>query len=220
MSDILLGMIIGGVIGVVGSAVVAWIQGHYSLSGKREENSARQQQQSTQIQHEKDSQLISRLIARRLSYLEPLSSHLSALYTALDNYQKKLIEILNPYFRDPKSDKIQVPEVNKQEFGRQLRSTKTSFGAIITPRAKIWEASSHVADLKLLKEINALSKTIRAFYAACQEMYGSFNDSTTGHDFVYDFESLVESITSIELDISNAHRRIDSLLAGVDEDDE
>ncbi|MFO7772838.1 MAG: hypothetical protein R6V59_02690 [Dehalococcoidia bacterium] len=80
MSDIVLGMIIGGLIGVVGSAVAALIQGYYSLKGRREENSARERQQSMQIKHEKDSQLIAMLIATRSSYLKPLSSYLSVNY--------------------------------------------------------------------------------------------------------------------------------------------
>jgi gas vesicle protein len=220
MSDVLLGMIIGGVIGVVGSAVVACIQGYYSLKTKGEENSALQHQQSTQIQHEKDSQLISRRIAVRSRYLEPLTSHLCSLYTAMNKYQEKLIEILHPYYHDRKTDEIQVPKVNKQEFMRQLTAIQSTLEAISTSRDKIWEVSPQVADLKLIQELTVLSKAATAFYAAHTEMYRSLHDSTTEQDFVYDSKAIMESLRKVELSISSGHLRIESLLAGVDEDDE
>lgn len=217
MSDIVQGMIIGGIIGVVGSAVVAWIQGHYSFKGKKEENLARQHQQSTQIQHEKDSQLISRRIAVRSRYLDPLSSHLSSLHTSINNYEEKLIGVLRPYYRE--GEEIQVPEVNKQEFIRQLKTTKSTHKAIFTPLDKVWEVSSQVGDPKLLQEVNVISDIVLAFYKACNEMYNSLVYSTTGQDLVYDFKAIVESMNNIRLGISGMHRRIESLLAGVDEDE-
>jgi len=218
MSDLLLGVIIGGVIGVVGSAVVAVIQGRYSFKCAREENVARQQQQSMQIQHEKDSQLLSRRIAVRSRYLEPLCSHLSSLYNSINNYEEKLIGVLRPYYRV--GEEIQVPEVNKQEFIRQLKTAKSTHEAIFTPLDKVWEVSSQVADPKLTQEVKVISNVILAFYKACNEMYKSLDDSTTGQDLVYDFKAIMESMGKIRLGISSAHRRIESLLAGVYEEDE
>lgn len=218
MSDIVLGMIIGGVIGVGGSAAVACIQGHYSLKGKREENLARQHQQSMQIQHEKDSQMLSRHIGVRSRYLDPLSSHLSRLYNSINNYEEKLIDVLRPYYRE--GEEIQVAEVNKQEFIRQLKTTKSTHKAIFAPIDKVWEVSSQVPDPKLTQEVKVISNVILAFYKACNEMYKSLNDSTTGQDLVYDFKAIMESMVKIRLGISSAHSRIESLLAGVDEKDE
>ena len=220
MSDIVLGMIIGGVIGVVGSAVVAWVQGNYSLKSKREENLALQQQQSTQIQHEKDSELLSRLIARRSTYLEPLSSHLSALYNSINNYEKKLVEILTPYYRDSKGDEIRVPEVNKQEFMRQIATAATAVEAISTSRDKVWEASSPVADIILIEQLTALTEAITTFYKAHTEMNRSFSGSKKRQDWVYDIVPMVKLMNKIQVNVSIAHYRIESLLAGVDENDE
>jgi hypothetical protein len=173
-----------------------------------------------QIQHEKDSQIISRRIAIRSRYLEPLNDSLSALFTYIDNYEKKLFEAMHPYYLDRKKNKVKVPEINKKEFVRQLTATNTEFEAICTVRDKIWGVSSPVGDPNLREDLSAQTKAATKFYDAHGEIYRSLNGSTTGQDWVYDFESLLKSLDDIQLTILSAYRRIESLLAGVEEDEE
>lgn len=220
MSDLLLGMIIGGLIGVGGSAITALIQGRYSLKARKEDNLAQQEQQSVKIQYEKDSQIISRRIAIRSRYLEPLNDSLSTLYASIDNYEKKLIQVLHPYYRGRKKYKVKVSEINKREFARQLATTETEHEAISTSRDEIWAASPRVGDLNLIDELTEQTEDVTKFYKGHSEIYDSLNNSKTGQDWVYDFASLLKSMDKIRLDISKAYRRIESLLAGVEEDEE
>jgi len=207
-------MIIGGLIGVASSAVTALIQGHYSLKGKREDNLARQNQQSTQIQHEKDSQLLSRRIAVRSRYLEPLTSHLSALYTSLGDYRLGLIGIITAYRRA--GEEIQVKQADKKEFMGKLDEIESKYETIGIAYDKATDASSQVADSELIKGIADLSKGVRDFYQGHVEMYGSLGNCEKEQDFVHDFKEIMNSIRKGQLSISTIHGRIEYLLAGVD----
>ena len=220
MSDLVLGMIIGGLIGVFGSAVTALIHGLYSLRSRREEILAQQQQQSVLIHHEKDSQVISRRIALRSKYLEPLNDSLSALYASIDNYEKKLLEVLTPYYSGSKKYEIKVSEINKKEFVRQLTTTDTEFDAIPAARDQFKGVPARVGDLDLVKKLNKQTKDLTEFYKAYNEMYYSLRNSKEEQDWVYDFTSTVKSMDNIRVGISNTYRRIESLLAGVEEDEQ
>jgi hypothetical protein len=218
VSDIVLGMIIGGVIGVVGSALVALIQGHYSLKSKREENLAREHQLVMQIQHEKDSQLLSRRIAVRSKYLEPLSSHLSDLYASFKDRKGEVIAILRKY--SSAEDKIHVREEDKEEFYQKLDEMEGTIESIGIVYDKTSAVMSKVTDDELTKIYNTLLDGIILFYKGETVMYRSLGDCKKGEDFVYDFEGIVNAINKVQLCIENMHRRIESLLAGGDAGDE
>lgn len=210
MIDLLLGVIIGGAIGLIGS----WIQGHYSLKGRREENSSRERQQSTQIQHEKDTQLLSRRIALRSKYLEPLNTHVSALYTAFDDHRTKLIGLIGTYGIG--ADKIKVDQSHAQEFARQLQHIEPTFDAMSTTLDKIRNLMPQVGDPDLLALYTGLLEATNAFYKSNVEMSRSLGAIEQGHDFVYDFDGIMNSISAIRSSVSSMQRRIESLLAGVD----
>ena len=140
MSDLLLGVIIGGVIGLVG----AWIQGHYSLKGKREENVARQQQESIRIRHEKNSQVISRIVEVRAKYLGPVSKQLGKVQTSMSDFRKELSDVIVPYIpeegrEEPGRCDVRVEAAKKQEFIQQLKSVDSRGLVIDTYRRRIHE---------------------------------------------------------------------------------
>lgn len=220
MSDIVLGMIIGGVIGVVGSAAVALIQGHYSLKGKREENLAREQQQSMQIQHEKDSQVLSRRISVSSTYLEPLSSDLCSLFIAVNNYMTELIRVLTPYYTAEERDEIKVPKAAREEFMREINLIQSTYMEIFVPRNKIYEDSARVADRKLTDQLNVLTRNVTAFYDTNSKTLRALYDSGTEEDLVCNFRELMQSIGKVSSLITTVNSCIESLLAGVEEDDE
>jgi len=209
MNDILYGTIIGGVIGVGGSAVVTWIQAHYS-----------RQQHLTQIEHEKNSQLLSRRIGVRSKYLEPLTSQLCSLYISINNCAGKLIEFTAPYYTGEKTEKIKVPKADKQEFIRQIYSIESIYTEISALDDKVFQTSGQVADPILVEKLTAVTQAITKFHEACNEMYRSLHGSAAEEDFVYDLKPLMKSIEKASLSIPNVHLRIESLLSGVDEDNQ
>ena len=219
MSDIVLGMIIGGVIGVVGSAVAALVQGYYSVKVKREENSALQHQQSTQIQHEKNSQQISRIIEVRVRYLDPLSNQLGKLLMTVSDFQDKLLEAIVPYIR--KEKEIHVKAADKQEFIQKLKTVKSASSALATSKTEIFETSMKVTDRELMELLQDLvTEKVHFVLGAYYKMNISLEKSTTGHDFIYDFEAMLKSIKDVNVCVARTNHRIELLLAGVDAYDE
>jgi gas vesicle protein len=213
MNDLLFGVIIGGLIGLVSSA----IQGYYSLKGKREDNLAREHQQSMQVQHEKDSQVLSRRIARRMLYLEPLSGHLSSLYTSICDYVDKLISILSPYYKDKEREEIQVRGVDKEKFRKRLLELNSTLAEIETVGRGLVKLTGQIGDLKLIKNLTVLYDSLTAFAESNTAMRKSLRNSTKEQDFVYDFEEIMKSTRKSRIDISDAQERIESLLAGIEE---
>lgn len=215
MSDLLLGVIIGGLIGLVGSV----IQGYYALKGKKEDNLVREHLQSMQIQHGKEDQLLSRRIAERRKYLEPLSSHLSSLFKSICNYEEKLIPMIAPYLKDKREDEIRVPEVHRQEFTQELLETGSAFKEISIAGSTMFKSSGEVADVKLLKHLSAIMRLLTVFNEHDKAMRRSLVDSTTVQAFEYDFKAIMESTQGNRLAISDAQERIECLLTGVSDDD-
>jgi hypothetical protein len=218
MSDLVLGMIIGGLIGVVGSAITAVIHGHYSLKTRREDILAQHQQQSLQIQHEKDTQRLSRLIARRSLYLEPLSTDLCSLSIAVSNYMSQLLTVLTPYYVSQKTDEIKVPKVAREELTRQMVQIQTTYTDIFARRRKVADDSAAVASPALTDKLTVLYKALTAFYDTNIKTVKTLLDTTTDEDLVYDLRPEMQSIMTVTLFITTVHSCIDSLLTGVEED--
>jgi hypothetical protein len=206
MNDILLGTIIGGAVGVTGSAIVAWIQARNS-----------QQQHARQIQHEKDSQLLSRRIAVRLRYLEPLTSHLCSLYISVNNCWHKLIEMTVPYGAREERQEVRVPKVDKREFIGKMETIEGIYREICGVHSKVYDAAGQVGDTILINKLADITNAIAKFYECYGEMYRSLNDTGAEEDLVYDFGPVMKSIQNVILSVPAAHVRIESLLAGVDE---
>lgn len=207
MNDVLLGTIIGGIIGVGGSAIAAWVQAHYS-----------RQQQSRQIQHEENREVIHRIIEVRARYLDPLSTQLGNLQAALSDFQDKLLDAIVPYTRGVKLGErvVDVEAVKKQVFIQRLKSVDSTFLAIETTRTRIQETSFNATDMNLRELLKALVFKAYELTMSYQKMKVDLTGSEDGHDFVYDFEQVIEPTKDVYISISKAHRRIESLLGGVD----
>jgi len=219
MSDILLGTIIGGIIGFACSAVVALINGYYSFKSKREDNLIRREELSTRIHHEKNSALISRIIEIRTTYLAPLSGQLGQLYTSMEDFRVKLITVITPYQHE--EDKTHVEEAKKQEFIRQLETVATALSGIDTHRTRIYGATCKVTDMNLRELLNDLIEKLYSLTVTYYKMHLSLlKETTTGHDFIYDFEALLKPVRDISISIGISNRRIESLRAGADAGDE
>jgi len=232
MSDIVLGMIIGGVIGVVGSAVVAWIQGHYSLKGKREENLARQQQQSLQIQHEENKELINRIIEARGKYLEHLSEQLGKLQTSVEDFGGKFLSVMVPYLNIGSEGsgtsemfekiegleevKIKIEAAKKKELMQQLETLESEISSISSIRKGIYETFFKVTDIKLKKLINDVVGRVFSLQEDYLKIKLDLAKSKDGHDFIYNLSTILKLVPEVSISTGHAHNRIESLLAGAD----
>lgn len=205
MNDILLGTIIGGVVGVTGSAIVAWIQARHS-----------ERQQSKQIEHEKDSQLVSRRIAVRSRYLEPLTSDLCNVYICASDCLRKLVELTGPYYSREGSEEVKVPAVDKEEFIGEMRKIRKLCEKIRDMEYEVFKTCGQVADTTLLDKLTAIPQAISAFRDACDEALGSLGESGAEEDFVCDFEPVTKEVEKILLRMPDIHGRIESLLAGAE----
>ena len=122
---------------------------------KKEENLTRQQEQSRQIEHENDSQIVSRRIIVRSRYLEPLSNHLCSLYTAIDKYTDAIISVINPYYIDRAREEVKVPEADKKAFIQGIEKKEKTFMEIFDPRSKVSQVSAQAADHRLTDKIKS-----------------------------------------------------------------
>jgi len=211
MNDILLGTIIGGTIGVAGSAVVAWIQEHYA-----------QQRQSTQIRNDKNREVIGRIIGVRARYLDPLSTQLGKLQAALSDFQDKLLEVIVPYTRGVKHGErvVDLQAVKKQVLIQQLKSVDSTLLTIETARTRVQETAFNATDNDLRQLLKALLFKTYELTKAYHKMQLELAASEEGHGLVYDFDQVIEPMTDVYIGISSAHRRIESLLAGADAGDQ
>ena len=230
MSDIVLGTIIGGAIAVVGSAVVALIHGYYSLKGKREENLLREQEQSTQIRHEKNTELIRRIIEVRKRYLEPVSEHLNRMQTPVSDFRHKLLIVIVKYRHEgseigeqsetSENNKVRVEAAKKPEFIEKLKSVGSVLSGIESSQKRIEEESLMAGDVKLTKLLAAV--VINTYYLR-RDYYDKKADLKGGKkdkDFMYDFQRIVDLTSDIRVSMAHANGRIASLLGGVDAGDE
>lgn len=236
MSDIVLGMIIGGVIGIVGSAAVALIQGHYSVKVKREDNLARQQQQSIQIQHEKNKELINRIIQARRKYLEHLSEQLGRLQTSVEDFGDNLLRVIVPYlprlnegststamFEEiERLEKVQIKidPTKKQQLSQQFETLQSEISSISTIRKEIYETFFKVTDIKLkelIRNVVQSSFTLQQDYLKCRL---DLAKTESGRDFTYDIAPILKLVPAVSVSTGHAHKRIESLIAGADAGDE
>ena len=211
MNDILLGTIIGGAIGVAGSAVVAWIQEHYS-----------QQRQLREIHYDKDRELIHRTVEVRAKYLDPLSSQLGKLQACLSDFQDRFYEAIMPYESGTEHGErvLQIEAEKKEVLIGQLKSVEGTVAAIETTRTRIEEAAFIATDMNLYEVLKALVFAAYHLTRAYYKMEGELRGSKNGEDFVYDVDQIIEPMKGVYAGISSSHRRIESLLAGVDAGDE
>jgi hypothetical protein len=234
VTDIVLGAIIGGVIALVGTAIGYVIQGQYALKNKREDNLIRMQELSTRIQHEKNSELTSRIIEARARYLDPLSDQLGELNTSTNDFRDKLLIVTVPYLREKnkileaseiseisRKCEIQVEEAEKQKFVKQLKTVESVLSTIDTRRTRIYESALKVTDLKL----GQLLRDLLAKVFSLGETYFKMNvslleENTTGHDFRYDCEPILKLVGDVNVRIAKSNHRIESLRAGADAGDE
>jgi len=226
MNDVLLGTIVGGLIAVAGAAVVACIQGYYSLKSKKEDSLILQQQQARQIQHDKNMELLRRIIEVRAKYLDPLSTYVGKLQNSLSDFQDKLFDVIVPYQREEneiregseirKKRVVQVEAAKKQEFIQQLKSVDSIVSEIQTTHTRIQDTSFNATDMNLRELLKDVVFKVYSLTIAYHTMRGDLGRSKTGQDFIYDFGQIIEPMKDVYISISHAHRRIESLLAGAD----
>jgi gas vesicle protein len=229
MSDLLLGVIIGGLVGLVGSV----IQAHYSLKARREENLSRERQQATQIQHEKNRELIGRTIEVRRKYLEDLSQQLGKLQTCVEEFGDKFLRITVPHLprlsggstsnatfeqveRLEKVD-IDIDAINKRGLSQKIDTLQGEISSISAVRKAIYETFFKVTDIRLKQLIRDVVE--RSF--DLQQNYLKFRlalaETENGHDFTCDVAPILKLVPEVNVSTGLAHKRIESLLAGVDQ---
>lgn len=211
MNDILLGTIIGGTIGVAGSAVVAWIQEHYS-----------QKRQLRQMQCDRDMELIRRIVEARAKYLDPLSSCLGKLQTCLSDFQDRLFEVIIPYASGTKQGErvVRIGAEEKSVVIRRLGSVNSAMEEVVTARTRVEEAAFNARDMSLREILKAVVFTGYDLGQAYYRMREAIVKSEDGESLVYDAEQVIGPMKCVYVRISSAHKRIESLLAGVDAGDE
>lgn len=207
MNDVLLGTIIGGAIGVGGSAIVAWIQARRS-----------ERQQWKQIEHERASELLSRRIAVRSKYLVPLTSDLCNVYVSGADCLRKLCEVIGPYCAGKEVEQVRVPAVDKEEFIREMREIRSLSEKMIETEYEVFKTSGQVADAALLNKLSVIPKGITGLRDGFDQALRSLRLGAAGQDFVYDFGPVSKELQEILLRMPGIHSRIESLLAGVEED--
>lgn len=230
MSDVLLGMIIGGIIGVAGSAVAALIKGHYSLKGRRQDNLASQQQQITQIRHEKNRELIRRIVEVRVRYLEPICEHLTKLQATTRDFQSKILDVFVSYRREEreigeesergKTHEVEVKAAKKQESIQELRLIDNIVSEMESVQSRIEEASIDATDVNLRDILAELVLEIYSLRQAYYSMRLDLTKSTAEDDFIYDFKQITSPMGKVRLSIGRANARIEALLGGADAGDE
>ncbi|OGO18423.1 MAG: hypothetical protein A2Z15_05305 [Chloroflexi bacterium RBG_16_50_11] len=82
MSDIVLGTIIGGLIGVIGSILGFIIQGYYSKKNTE-----------LQLESEKRERQITRLIEKRAPYLSPINEQQQSVISSIHNIEKRVRDL-------------------------------------------------------------------------------------------------------------------------------
>ena len=232
MTDLLLGVIIGGLIGLVGSV----IQGCYSLKCRREENLSRERQQSTQIQHEKNKELINRIIQARRKYLEDLSEQLGRLQTSVEDFGDNLLRVIVAYlprlnegststamFEEiERLEKVQIKidPTKKEQFSQQFETLQSEMSSISTIRKEIYETFFKVRDIKLkelIRNIIQRSFTLQEDFLKCRL---DLAKTESGRDFTYDMAPILKLVPAVSVSTGHAHMRIESLIAGADAGDE
>lgn len=239
MTDIVLGAIIAGVSVLAGSVIGYVIQGHYSLKNKREDNLIRKEELLTRIQHEKNRDLISRIIEARARYLSPLSDQLGELNTSVNDFTDKLLSVIVTYLpflhegsevlgaseiikeiETRKDVEIQVEAAKKQEFIMKLKTVETELKAIGTLRTRIYEAAIKAKDVKLREFLRDIVEKVYSMQQAYYSMKLDLEKSTTGHDFIYDIEAILKPARDVNVCTAHTNHHIESLLAGADAGDE
>ena len=94
MSDLVLGTILGGSIGVIGSLLSFIIQGHYSKSSTELQIRARREEQKQQFENERQTVEISRKIERRAQNLNPISNALESIMKSVHDIEKVLRDLV------------------------------------------------------------------------------------------------------------------------------
>lgn len=223
MSDLIIGTIIGGAIGVIGSMLGFIIQGYFSNKNTSMQIESRKEEQSRLFEHEKDSQVLSRIIERRARYLDPLSDQLGELHTFMNDFRDKIIKVIVSYQSEEdkiRGDrKIRIDSEEKQEFIEQFEVFGSAVEEIDNRRQKIFEASYKVTDVNLQEMLWDLVKKLYAVVHAYYDMGIVLEESETGDNPICDFEAIFKPVRDANVCIPRANHRIESLLAGADADD-
>jgi hypothetical protein len=103
MSEIILGTIIGGSIGVIGPLLGFIIQGHFTKNTTK-----------MQINAQTEAARLNRLVEVRAQYLNPLREQVAKIYEQLININDQMINIEVGYGNPPEPTKKQPSEYDKE----------------------------------------------------------------------------------------------------------
>ena len=120
-----------------------------------------------------------------------------------------------------KEKEIHVKAADKQEFIQKLKTVESASSALATSEREIFEISMKVTDRALMELLQDLvTEKVALLLGDYYKMNISLEKSTTGHDFIYDFEAMLKSIKDVNVCVARTNHRIELLLAGVDAYDE
>lgn len=236
MNDVLWAMLIGGIIGLGSSALTALIHGRYSLKSRREENSALEQRHATQIQHERNTQLTSQVIAQRATYLPHVCDALAELHRSVRRIQDKLHtlvslhlvdmpDILNALARSHPQQSalteilhksgVLVKAAQKRQFTEDFGALETDLSGIQACRNRLDEACFRVSDTTLRRLLADLVDKI----ILCRQVYRlcllNLSQQQANHDDVtFQFHPISESLSELIVCVAQCNHRMELLLSG------
>ncbi len=101
MSDVIIGIIMGGIIGVIGSSIGFIIQGYFAKRTTKMQIDARTDEQKNQFEYQKGQVQIGRLIEVRAQYLNPLREQITKCYELTGKVVEEVNSISTRYGNPP-----------------------------------------------------------------------------------------------------------------------
>jgi len=200
MSDIVLGTIIGGSIGVIGSIVGSIIYGYFSKTSTKMQIEARLTEQARQFDHENYAQETASLIRVRRQWIDLLRPTL----IQYSEYSLKVADTLALLRMDFPQGKPENPEESAEgsEFDKLFQKLKQGFGYWSNITEELRKVEAQISDGQLKKLIsNLVGYEITVWLVSI----------TTDKEHITRAES---TLTIIEDTLAKAFKQIEELLSG------
>ncbi len=210
MSDLVLGTIIGGTIGVIASLLGSIVQGYWSSKNT-----------SARIKHEKEGAMTERLIAKRESYLSHISVSTSECYKYTIQIINKLVGAITDFqeSKDSSVHTVLVTADSAESFKDILKLTNKDEEELMRVNDKIELYRSQNTDEKLEELLQKVFVSSRDYGMVHLEMARRFYTTSLSKEcFKYDFDSYEEKVFVLQFHLQSVNRRIEQLLCGIEED--